>query len=127
MAQKEGTSDMATGRLCCAFVPLMIEGKWISESVEGTIKDDISLKGGLVWIDRRGRRAAPSSAIGCVASPTSPGLACRPCCDQSPENKDWRTGALLLSSPSTSTLLLHSGSLWLCSFIPSPGQRLVTS
>lgn len=59
MAQKEGTSDMAAGKLCCAFEQLMIEGKWISESVEGTIKDDISLKGGLVWIDRRGRRAPP--------------------------------------------------------------------
>lgn len=72
-AQKEGTSDMAAGRLCCVLEPLMIEGKWISESVEGTIKDDISLKGGLVWIDRRGRRAAATSAIGCVASPTCPG------------------------------------------------------
>lgn len=71
--QKEGTSDLATGRLCCAFEPLMIEGEWISESVEETIKDDISLKGGLVWIDRRGRRAAASSTIGCVPSPTCPG------------------------------------------------------
>lgn len=72
-AQKEWTSDVAAARLCCAVEPLMIEGKWISESVEGTIKDGISLKGGLVWIDRRGRRAAASSAIGCVPSPTSPG------------------------------------------------------
>lgn len=42
---------MGAGRLCCAFEPLVIEGKWILESVEGTIKGDISLKGGLVWID----------------------------------------------------------------------------
>lgn len=84
-ARKEGTSDMDAGRLCCAFEPLVIEGKWILESVEGTIKDDISLKGGLVWIDWGGggeqRRATPLA----VSSPRHAlVLACHPRCDQSP-------------------------------------------
>lgn len=72
-ARKEWTSDVDAGSLCCAFEPLVIEGKWILESVEGTIKDDISLKGGLVWIDWGGRRAEASDAIGCVLSQTCPG------------------------------------------------------
>lgn len=96
-AQTEGMSDTAAGRLCCVFELLMIEGKWIPGSVEGTIKDDISLKGGLVWIDRRGHRAAASSAIGPADSPTRPGPCMSSLLGSEPWNKDRGTRALLPS------------------------------